>query len=135
MRLLILVSSIFLFSCQKTSEENVYTPPNTIKELKNIIYLNIDIDEALQKIPLIINQEYSQDQNIFEFKTKVKPPNISKFIDCGKMNDEIYVNYINRIFDSSLEIKTSIQLSAEGDGSTMFEVLSHYIFSSSRCLP
>ncbi|MDA9561537.1 hypothetical protein N9S06_02715 [Gammaproteobacteria bacterium] len=46
------------------------------------------------------------------------------------MNDEIYVNYINRIFDSSLEIKTSIQLSAEGDGSTMFEVLSHYIFSS-----
>jgi uncharacterized lipoprotein YajG len=49
MRLLILVSSIFLFSCQKTSEENVYTPPNTIKELKNIIYLNIDIDEALQK--------------------------------------------------------------------------------------
>jgi hypothetical protein len=130
MRLLILVSSIFLFSCQKTSEENVYTPPNTIKELKNIIYLNIDIDGALQKIPLIINQEYSQDQNIFEFKTKVKPPNISKFIDCGKMNDEIYVNYINRIFDSSLEIKTSIQLSAEGDGSTMFEVLSHYIFSS-----
>ena len=130
MRLLILVSSIFLFSCQKTSEENVYTPPNTIKELKNIIYLNIDIDEALQKIPFIINQEYSQDQNIFEFKTKVKSPNISKFIDCGKMNDEIYVNYINRIFDSSLEIKTSIQLSAEGDGSTMFEVLSHYIFSS-----
>ena len=130
MRLLILVSSIFLFSCQKTSEENVYTPPNTIKELKNIIYLNIDIDEALQKIPLIINQEYSQDQNIFEFKTKVKPPNISKFIDCGKMKDEIYVNYINRIFDSWLEIKTSIQLSAEGDGSTMFEVLSHYIFSS-----
>jgi len=130
MRLLILVSSIFLFSCQKTSEENVYTPPNTIKELKNIIYLNIDIDEALQKIPLIINQEYSQDQNIFEFKTKVKPSNISKFIDCGKMNDEIYVNYINRIFDSLLEIKTSIQLSAEGDGSTMFEVLSHYIFSS-----
>jgi len=46
------------------------------------------------------------------------------------MNDEIYVNYINRIFDSSLEIKTSIQLSAEGDRSTMFEVLSHYIFSS-----
>ena len=130
MRLLILVSSIFLFSCQKTSEENIYTPPNAIKELKNIIHLNIDIDEALQKIPLIINQEYSQEQNIFEFKTKVKPSNISKFIDCGKMNDEIYVNYINRIFDSSLEIKTSIQLSAEGDGSTMFEVLSHYIFSS-----
>ena len=130
MRLLILVSSIFLFSCQKTSEENVYTPPNTIKELKNIIYLNIDIDEALQKIPLIINQEYSQDQNIFEFKTKVKSPNISKFIDCGKMNDEIYVNYINRIFDSSLEIKTLTELSAERDSYTKIEIISHYIFSS-----
>jgi len=130
MRLLILVSSIFLFSCQKTSEENIYTPPNAIKELKNIIHLNIDIDEALQKIPLIINQEYSQEQNIFEFKTKVKPSNISKFIDCGKMNDEIYVNYINRIFDSSLEIKTLIELTAERDSYTRIEIISHYIFSS-----
>ena len=70
MRLLILFSSIFLFSCQKIPEDNVYTPPNTIKELKNIIYLNVDIDKALQKIPSIINQNYSQDQNLFEFKIK-----------------------------------------------------------------
>ena len=130
MRLLILFSSIFLFSCQKIPEDNIYTPPNTIKELKNIIYLNVDIDKALQKIPSIINQNYSQDQNLFEFKIKVKPENISKFIDCGSMNDEIYVNYINRIFDSSLEIKTLTELSAERDSYTKIEIISHYIFSS-----
>jgi len=46
------------------------------------------------------------------------------------MNDEIYVNYINRIFDSSLEIKTLIELSAERDSYTKIEIISHYIFSS-----
>jgi len=84
----------------------------------------------LQKIPLIINQEYSQDQNIFEFKTKVKSPNISKFIDCGKMNDEIYVDYINRIFDSSLDIKTLLKLDPISKESTRVEVSSNYIFTS-----
>ena len=36
---------------------------------------------------------------------------ISDYIDCGKMNNEVYVNYINRIFDSSLKIKTIIEAS------------------------
>ena len=46
------------------------------------------------------------------------------------MNDEIYVNYINRIFDSSLEIKTLTELSAERGSYTKIEIISHYIFSS-----
>ena len=46
------------------------------------------------------------------------------------MNDEIYVNYINRIFESSLHIKTSITLDSKRDKSTRVEILSNYIFTS-----
>ena len=101
MRILILISIIFLFSCQKTPEENIYNPPKENNEFQNIAYLNVGIDKAINKTQHLISQEYIQNQNVFEFDIKVKPINISKYINCGKMNDEIYVDYINRIFDSS----------------------------------
>ena len=85
-------------------------PPKGNNELQNIVYLNVGTDEAINKIHYLISQAYTQDQNVFEFDIKVKPINISKHINCGKMNDEIYVDYINRIFDSSLDIKTSLKL-------------------------
>jgi paraquat-inducible protein B len=58
------------------------------------------------------------------------PANISKYIDCGKMNDEIYVDYINRIFDSSLNIQTLIKLDPTGNKSTRVEISANYVFTS-----
>ena len=130
MRILILISIIFLYSCQKIPEENIYHPPKGNNELQNIIYLNVGIDKAINKIQYLINQEYAQDQNVFEFDIKVKPINISNHINCGKMNDEIYVDYINRIFDSSLDIKTSLKLEPISKEATRVEVSSNYIFTS-----
>ena len=42
----------------------------------------------------------------------IEPEEISSFIDCGYMNNEIYVDYINRIFNSSLTIKIIFLVSA-----------------------
>ena len=43
MRILILISIIFLYSCQKIPEENIYHPPKGNNELQNIsqwLYIN-----------------------------------------------------------------------------------------------
>ena len=130
MRILILISIIFLFSCQKIPDENIYNLPKGNNEFQNIVYLNVGMDEAINKIQYLISQEYTENQNVFEFDTKVKPINISKYINCGKMNDEIYVDYINRIFDSSLDIKTSLKLDPISEEATRVEVSSNYIFTS-----
>ena len=130
MRILILISIIFLFSCQKIPDENIYNPPKGNNELQNIIYLNVGIDEAKNKIQYLISQAFIQNQNVFEFDIKVKPINISKYINCGKMNDEIYVDYINRIFDSSLNIQTLIKLDPTGNKSTRVEISANYVFTS-----
>ena len=130
MRSSILIGMIFLSSCQKIPEDNIYYPPSENNKIQNILYLNFDIDKAINKIKSLINQENIQNSNIFEINTEIKPKEISKYIDCGKMNDEIYVNYINRIFESSLHIKTSITLDSKRDKSTRVEISSNYIFTS-----
>jgi hypothetical protein len=97
---------------------------------QNILYLDIDVDEAMLKFQKLIDQKYRKNQNIFESDLRVMPANISKYIDCGKMNDEIYVDYINRIFDSSLNIQTLIKLDPIGNKSTRVEISANYVFTS-----
>jgi paraquat-inducible protein B len=97
---------------------------------QNILYLDIDVDEAMLKFQKLIDQKYRKNQNIFKSDLKVMPANISKYIDCGKMNDEIYVDYINRIFDSSLNIQTLIKLDPTGNKSTRVEISANYVFTS-----
>jgi len=130
MRAPILISIFFLFSCQKTPKENIYHPPIDNNVNQNILYLDIDVDEAMLKFQKLIDQKYRKNQNIFESDLKVMPANISKYIDCGKMNDEIYVDYINRIFDSSLNIQTLIKLDPTGNKSTRVEISANYVFTS-----
>jgi len=51
------------------------------------------------------------------------------YIDCGKMNDELYVNYIERIFESSLTIETTIE-AVSLNNSSEIEIISNYQFTS-----
>ena len=41
--------------------------------------------------------------------------NISKYIDCGNMNDEIYVDYINRIFGARLSVIINFEINKSGE--------------------
>ena len=99
--LIISLSLVFLISCEVEQSKNIYSPPNNrTKPIENFFYYSdlnsLEIIKNKIKKILIIN-----DDNI----KNIKSTEISNFIDCGYMNDEIYVDYINRIFDSSLSIK------------------------------
>ena len=99
--LIISLSLVFLISCEVEQSKNIYSPPNNrTKPIENFFYYSdlnsLEIIKNKIKKILIIN-----DDNI----KNIKSTEISNFIDCGYMNEEIYVDYINRIFDSSLTIK------------------------------
>lgn len=82
---------------------------------------------------------YGKNNRVFEIELKnedlgkltfkLKPKNILDYIDCGMMNEEIYVQYIDRIFESSLNIEASLSLSREKN-LTSINVISKYIFKS-----
>ena len=46
------------------------------------------------------------------------------------MNNEVYVNYINRIFDSSLKIKTIVEIQPINLFSSKISLISSYVFTS-----
>ena len=99
--LIISLSLVFLISCEVAQSKNIYSPPkNKTKPIENFFYYSdqdsLEIIKNEIKIILMI------DDNGFK---NIKSTEISNFIDCGYMNEEIYVDYINRIFDSSLSIK------------------------------
>ena len=99
--LIISLSLLFLISCEVAQSKNIYSPPtNKSKPIENFFYYS-DLD-SLEIIKNEIKKILIIDENGFK---KIKSTEISNFIDCGYMNEEIYVDYINRIFDSSLSIK------------------------------
>ena len=90
-----------LISCDVAQSKNIYSPPiNKIKPIENFFYYSdpnsLEIIKNEIKKTLLIGNDNLKNINSSE---------ISSFIDCGYMNEEIYVDYINRIFDSSLSIK------------------------------
>ena len=99
--LIISLSLVFLISCEVEQSKNIYLPPkNKTKPIENFFYYS-DLN-SLEIIKNEIKKILIIDDNGFK---NIKSTEISNFIDCGYMNEEIYVDYINRIFDSSLSIK------------------------------
>lgn len=99
--LIISLSLVFLISCEVAQSKNIYSPPtNKTKPIENFFYYSdlnsLEIIKNEIKKTLLINDD--DIKNIISTE-------ISNFIDCGYMNEEVYVDYINRIFDSSLSIK------------------------------
>ena len=99
--LIISLSLLFLISCEVAQSKNIYSPPtNKTKPIENFFYYS-DLN-SLE----IIKNEIKKTLLIGDDNLKIiNSGEISSFIDCGYMNEEIYVDYINRIFDSSLSIK------------------------------
>ena len=99
--LIISLSLVFLISCEVEESKNIYLPPkNKTKPIENFFYYS-DLN-SLE----IIKNEIKKTLLIGDDNLKIiNSGEISSFIDCGYMNEEIYVDYINRIFDSSLSIK------------------------------
>ena len=123
--LILSFSFLFLASCEVSQSNNIYIPPNTkTKPIENFVYYSDEnslksIKNKIKKI-LIINQNDS---------ISIKPQEISSFIDCGYMNDEIYVDYINRIFNSSLTIQIIFKV-RKLDNKNILYIDFDYIFKS-----
>ena len=100
-----------LFGCSP-AEKNSYIPPLKFVNISNEI--NIDKKEkSFRKIKSIIsdNEKYklkSNQQDSIDFDIKII--DIDYAIDCGQMNDERYVDYIKRIFDSSLTATGKVKI-------------------------
>ena len=123
--LIISLSLVFLISCEVAQSKNIYSPPkNKTKPIENFFY-NSDQD-SLEIIKNEIKKILMIDDNGFK---NIKSTEISNFIDCGYMNEEIYVDYINRIFDSSLSIKIIFSDEKLNDRNIVF-VDFNYIFKS-----
>ena len=123
--LIISLSLVFLISCEVAQSKNIYSPPtNKSKPIENFFYYS-DLD-SLEIIKNEIKKILMIDENGFK---NIKSTEISNFIDCGYMNEEIYVDYINRIFDSSLSIKIIFSDKKSNDRNIVF-VDFNYIFKS-----
>ena len=132
-RLLGVISTLFIFACQEAQQINTYSPPIEIGYFENTFLINDKKDQVKKYIQntnfsdLVFTKKYSSADKII---LSLNPKHVSKFIDCGMMNDEIYVNYINRIFESDLKIKTTILLDSINMNLTKVEVTSEYQFTS-----
>ena len=123
--LIISLSLLFLISCEVAQSKNIYSPPtNKSKPIENFFYYS-DLD-SLEIIKNEIKKILMIDENGFK---NIKSTEISNFINCGYMNEEIYVDYINRIFDSSLSIKIAFSDKKLNDRDIVF-VDFDYIFKS-----
>ena len=123
--LIISLSLVFLISCEVEQSKNIYSPPNNrTKPIENFFYYSdpnsLEIIKNEIKKTLLIGNDNLKNINSSE---------ISSFIDCGYMNEEIYVDYINRIFDSSLSIKIAFSDKKLNDRDIVF-VDFYYIFKS-----
>ena len=123
--LIISLSFVFLLSCEVAQSKNIYSPPkNKTKPIENFFYYS-DLN-SLEIIKNEIKKILIIDDNGFK---NIKSTEISNFIDCGYMNEEIYVDYINRIFDSSLSIKIIFNDKKLKDRDIVF-IAFDYIFKS-----
>ena len=123
--LIISLSLLFLISCEVAQSKNIYSPPkNKTKPIEN--FFNYSDLNSLEIIKNEIKKILMIDENGFK---NIKSSEISNFIDCGYMNEEIYVDYINRIFDSSLSIKIIFSDEKLNDRNIVFVDFS-YIFKS-----
>lgn len=122
-----------LISCQEQPDKNVYIPPLTQNSIENNFYINLEVNELIKRIKNIENfkiQESSESLIRFQAINEIASEKISNYIDCGTMNNEVYANYINRIFDSSLKIKTILEIQPIDIFSSKISLVSSYVFTS-----
>ena len=107
---------ILLVSCEVQESKNIYTSP-AIQVALNINFdSNLYTQEELYKITKLLSKIFNDDVDINnKIDVNFENENISKYIDCGNMNDEIYVDYINRIFGAKLSAIINFEINKTGE--------------------
>ena len=107
---------MFLYSCEIEESKNIYKPPlieisSKIDKTSNTYSIEVlkSISDELSKL---LNKDIDLfSSNIINFEGEI----ISNYIDCGFMNNEVYVNYIDRIFGSYLEAVITFKIVNENN--------------------
>ena len=107
---------IFLNACAIEESINAYKPPEEsrtfVTDNQDKTYTIDDLIKTNEELSRIFNANIDLfSSNIVSFKGNV----ISEYIDCGLMNNEVYVNYIDRIFGSYLEAVIAFKIQEEND--------------------
>ena len=129
----LVICILLIFSCQEPPQENMYTPPLEKESFDNKLYINLEVNDfwsKASKINLLDNKRLSFDKNKKQITFEINPKNFQDYIDCGMMNDELYVNYISRIFEALLVIETTINARPFNNNSSEIEIVSNYQFTS-----
>lgn len=122
---------IFLNACAIEESKNVYKPPEEsrtfVTDNQDKTYTIDDLIKTNEELSRIFNANIDLfSSNTVGFKGNV----ISEYIDCGLMNNEVYVNYIDRIFGSYLEAVIAFKIQEENDFFKIIDNEIRYTFYS-----
>ena len=105
---------IFLYSCEIEESKNTYKPPSIEISSKIDKTSNAYSIEVLESVGDELSNLLNKEIDLFSSnEVKFEGEIISKYIDCGFMNNEVYVNYIDRIFGSYLEAVITFKIANE----------------------
>ena len=123
---------IFLVSCEVQESKNIYVPPTNIENIETTLKLKNYSIERIKKIESNIVSFFDLENiELFSnFTLDIKAQDIPKYIDCGQMNDEVYVEYIERIFGSSLKATIKIDLTKGENLYKLNKIYVNYLFMS-----
>ena len=122
---------IFLYSCEIEESKNIYEPPSIeifskIDKTTNAYPIEV-LKSIRDELSKLLNKDIDLfSSNVINFEGEI----ISKYIDCGFMNNEVYVNYIDRIFGSYLEAEITFKISNENNFYTINNDEIKYTFFS-----
>ena len=107
---------IFLYSCEIEESKNIYKPPSLDTYSRMDIVENTFTDKSLINISEELSKIFNTEIDIFSENTiRFEGEEITNYIDCGFMNNEIYVRYIDRIFGSYLEAVIALTITNQDD--------------------
>ena len=107
---------IFLYSCEIEESKNIYKPPLVETYSRMDIFENTVTEKVLINISEELSKIFNTEIDIFSENTiRFEGEEITNYIDCGFMNNEIYVRYIDRIFGSYLEAVIALTITNQDD--------------------
>ena len=132
MNLRYLLFLFFIVSCEPQESKNSYQAPPSIEKIETKNLLDNLNQDGLNKIRYVLTNHFNLKHIDLNkgFSFFIDISEIGNYIDCGFMNDEIYVDYIERIFGSSLKATVRLDLVEDDNLFNIEDMSINYLFQS-----
>ena len=122
---------LIISSCEVQESKNIYQRPGMPDLFNNqfnfVSYSQERVDKITKEISELLNIDVNLNQKM---ALNFEGNNISDLIDCGYMNEDRYVDYIEKIFGSSLNAKIYINLEEKNNDIFFKKFKIEYTFRS-----